>query len=77
VLAHRFFYRWTARLFEVEPFLTEHLSILRAVIDGRIDAAAEEIAAHLMASKRRAMRRIDEVRALVRLEELGYLKPLR
>jgi DNA-binding GntR family transcriptional regulator len=77
LLAHRFFYRWTARLFEVEPFLTEHLSILRAVIDGRIDAAAEEIAAHLMASKRRAMRRIDEVRALVRLEELGYLKPLR
>lgn len=76
LLAHRFFYRWTARLFEVEPFLTEHLAILDRVLAGRIDSAADALGAHLLASKRRAMMRMDQVRRLVRLDDLAYLRPI-
>ncbi|EPX82866.1 Transcriptional regulator [Rubellimicrobium thermophilum DSM 16684] len=75
LLAHRFFYRWTARMFDVEPFLAEHLRILDHVLEGRIDNAAETLDAHLMASKRRAMMRIDLVRAMMQPDDPGYLRP--
>jgi hypothetical protein len=41
LIAHRFLYRWTARMFESEPFLPEHLVIVERLAKSRTtDAAA-------------------------------------
>src|SRR3546814_15513753 len=59
LIAHRFLYRWTPRLFETEPFLPEHREIVERLEDGRVKAAAAALEAHLRVSRDRAIARIE------------------
>lgn len=77
LLAHRFFYRLTARLFDEEPFLREHLAIFHAILEGDTARAANLLGAHLQASEQRASMRIERVRSLVTHAPVIYLEPLR
>src|SRR3546814_10989364 len=62
LIAHRFLYRWTPRLFETEPFLPEHREIVERLEDGRVKAAAAALEAHLRVSRDRAIARIEVIR---------------
>jgi len=61
LIAHRFLYRWTARLFDTEPFLNEHMLILEHLGRGRAKAAASALEKHLKDSRDRAIARIDVI----------------
>jgi DNA-binding GntR family transcriptional regulator len=74
--AHRFFYRWTARMYPREPFLAEHLEIVGRLSRGDVDGAAAGLREHLLASRSRAVERIGQVRGLVVHEPLAYLERL-
>lgn len=76
LIAHRFLYRWTPRLFEREPFLPEHLDIVTHLETGRIDAAAAALDEHLRISHVRAIARVDAVVSQARPDELPYLDRL-
>lgn len=77
LIAHRFLYRWTPRLFEAEPFLPEHLDILERLERGRVAAAAEALENHLRVSRERAIARVEIVMHAFRPEELPYLTRIR
>lgn len=77
LLAHRFFYRLTANMYRVEPFLGEHLDVLERLRLGRLPEAQRSLRAHLMASSERAVERIANVRGLVRLDPISFLDPIR
>ncbi|MGF1553710.1 MAG: GntR family transcriptional regulator [Paracoccaceae bacterium] len=77
--AHRFLYRWSARLFAAEPFLPEHLEIVARLEAGRSAAAAEAMRHHLHVSLERAIVRVDFVVATfdpADLPALGWLEPV-
>lgn len=76
LLAHRFFYQWTARLYETEPFLEEHLAIVDALLAGHVATACTSLRDHLLASRARAVERIARVRDLVRHAPLEYMQSL-
>ena len=76
LVAHRFLYRWTSRLFDIEPFLAEHLAIVRQLERGRISQAAKLLADHLTVSRERAIARIDVIVSEFRAEDLPYLERL-
>lgn len=76
LIAHRFLYRWTPRLFEREPFLPEHLDIVTHLEAGRITAAAAALDEHLRISHIRAIARVDAVVSQARPDELPYLERL-
>lgn len=76
LLAHRYFYRLTAQMYAVEPFLSEHLDVLDAVHAGRMASAQEALKTHLIASSERAAERITKVRGVVRNEPVSFLEPL-
>jgi DNA-binding GntR family transcriptional regulator len=61
LIAHRFLYRWTARLFDTEPFLAEHLVIFERLGAKRVKSAAEALEKHLRDSRDRAIARIDVI----------------
>lgn len=77
LLAHRFFYRLTARLFDEEPFLREHLAILGALLDRDPGRAADLLGAHLRASEHRASIRVERIRSIVIHAPIDYLEPVR
>ena len=77
LLAHRFFYRFTADMYPVEPFLAEHLDVVEHLRQERLPAARDSLRAHLMASSERAVERIANVRGLVRLDPISFLEPIR
>lgn len=74
LIAHRFLYRWTPRLFETEPFLPEHLEIIDRLERGRPDAAAKALEEHLRVSLDRALARIAVVTQEFLPDELAYLE---
>lgn len=76
LLAHRFFYRFTADMYPVEPFLGEHLDVVEHLRQGRLPEAQHALRAHLMTSSERAVERIANVRGLVRLDPISFLEPL-
>jgi DNA-binding GntR family transcriptional regulator len=77
LIAHRFLYRWTPRLFETEPFLPEHREILERLQQGKAAAAAQALEHHLRVSRDRAIARVDVIRRELTPEALPYLERLR
>jgi len=73
LIAHRFLYRWTARLFETEPFLGEHLGVIERLEHGGATEAALALEEHLKASRERAIARIDVVAKAFDPDPLPYL----
>lgn len=76
LIAHRFLYRWTPRIFDTEPFLPEHLEIVAQLEAGRVADAAAALAEHLHVSRERAIARVDHVVREFRPDDLPYLEPL-
>lgn len=76
LIAHRFLYRWTPRLFVSEPFLPEHLEILEQLAGGRVVAAAKALEKHLYDSRERALARVEMIRSEFVAEGLSYLEPV-
>jgi DNA-binding GntR family transcriptional regulator len=74
LIAHRFLYRWTPRLFESEPFLPEHLEIVERLEDGDTAEAAWALEAHLRVSQDRAIARIAVVARELDPDDLPYLE---
>ena len=73
LIAHRFLYRWTARLFETEPFLPEHLDIVDRLERGKADQAAKALERHLRVSRDRAITRIEVIVRQVSPDDLPYM----
>lgn len=73
LIAHRFLYRSTPRLFETEPFLPEHMEIIQQMEAGRIEVAAQALEQHLLVSRDRALARVDVIARGFQCEELSYL----
>lgn len=76
LVAHRFLYRWTPRLFETEPFLPEHMDIVEHLEKGLADDAAQVLEDHLRVSRDRAMTRVDAIVRELDAEDLPYLERL-
>lgn len=76
LIAHRFLYRWTSLLFDQEPFLPEHLDIVRNLEAGKVGQAAHLLESHLRISRDRALARVGVISAGSRPEPLSYLEPL-
>lgn len=74
LIAHRFLYRWTIRLFETEPFLPEHLEIVERMQAGRVADAATALERHLRDSRDRASARVDAIVREFNPEDLPYLE---
>jgi DNA-binding GntR family transcriptional regulator len=76
IVAHRFLYRWTSRLFPTEPFLPEHLEVIECLQAGRIADAAKALEAHLRVSPERLMARVAAIAIGPQPESLPYLDRL-
>ncbi|WP_083469172.1 GntR family transcriptional regulator [Methylobacterium variabile] len=76
LVAHSFLYRWNPAPYPTEPFLPEHLQILRALDAGDTAHATVALEAHLRASLARANARLQAVKRGSRPDPLPYLKPL-
>lgn len=76
LVAHHFLYRQTAHLFETEPFLPEHLSIISHLEQNDVSAACEALVHHLKVSRQRAMLRIEAVANSITPAALPYLEQL-
>jgi DNA-binding GntR family transcriptional regulator len=74
LIAHRFLYRWTARLFETEPFLPEHLVVVERLERGKVAEAAKALERHLRISRERAITRIAAIARRFDPEDLPYLE---
>ena len=74
LIAHRFLYRSTPRLFEAEPFLPEHMEIVDNLEAGRIEMAAQALEQHLLVSRDRAVARVDVIARVFHCEELSCLE---
>jgi DNA-binding GntR family transcriptional regulator len=76
IIAHRFLYRWTSRLFATEPFLPEHLEVIERLAAGRVADAAKALEAHLRVSPDRIMARVEAIATGPQPEPLPYLDRL-
>jgi DNA-binding GntR family transcriptional regulator len=76
LIAHRFLYRWTPRLFDTEPFLPEHLDVILQLGSGQVEKAAKTLEEHLRVSQERAIARVAEVIREFRPDDLPYLERL-
>ncbi|MFC3230465.1 GntR family transcriptional regulator [Marinibaculum pumilum] len=76
LIAHRFLYRWTPRIFDTEPFLPEHLEVVDRLQKGRAQAAGSALARHLEVSRDRAVARVEDVVKRFRPDPLPYLEAL-
>jgi DNA-binding GntR family transcriptional regulator len=76
LIAHRFLYRWIPRLSDTEPFLEEHLRVVKHLEKGQADAAAAALRHHLDVSGARALARVERIRREFRAEGLPYLERL-
>ena len=76
IIAHRFLYRWTSRLFATEPFLPEHLNVIERLEAGRLADAAQALEAHLRVSRDRALSRVDLIARGSQPEPVPYLERL-
>ncbi|TCR64286.1 GntR family transcriptional regulator [Bosea sp. BK604] len=76
LIAHRFLYGAAPRLYEIEPFLPEHIAIVERLEIGAVVAAAELLAEHLACASERAIARIALVAGSFDPQPLPYLEPL-
>ena len=76
IVAHRFLYRWTSRLFATEPFLPEHLEVIERLQAGHLADAARALEAHLRVSRDRAMARVNAIATGPQPDPLPYLDHL-
>ncbi|WP_299808286.1 GntR family transcriptional regulator [uncultured Roseibium sp.] len=76
IIAHRFLYRHTNEMFEVEPFLPEHLEIVEHLQAGDPGKAADALADHLKISLDRSLSRIDMIATYCQPEPLAFLEKL-
>jgi DNA-binding GntR family transcriptional regulator len=76
LIAHRFLYRWTARLFDVEPLIPEHLDVLDRLHAGHVPEAAKALENHLRVSRDRAITRIEVIARGPQPEPISYLARL-
>ena len=76
LIAHRFLYRWTPRLYDSEPFLPEHLEIVTRLQEGRTQEAAKLLERHLRVSRERAIGRIEVIVRQFQPDDLPYLERL-
>jgi DNA-binding GntR family transcriptional regulator len=76
LIAHRFLYRWTPRLFAAEPFLPEHLEIVERLQRGAFQSAALALEDHLRVSRERAIARVDVIVRVFALDDVPYLERL-
>lgn len=76
IVAHRFLYRWTPRLYGSEPFLPEHREIVVHLLAGRVRAAGAALRDHLVVSHERAVTRVASVNRDFAPAELDYMHPL-
>lgn len=76
IIAHRYLYRWTSRLFATEPFLPEHLEIIERLQAGRTVDAAKALEDHLRVSRDRAMARVQMIASGSQPDPLPYLERL-
>lgn len=76
LIAHRFLYRWTARLLETEPLLPEHIEIVDRLQAGHVGEAAKALEHHLKVSRDRAINRIDLIARGTQPDPLRYLERL-
>jgi DNA-binding GntR family transcriptional regulator len=76
LVAHHFLYRRTSDLFESEPFLPEHLTIITRLEQSDVTGACEALVEHLKVSRERAMRRIRAVAVSAAPPDLPYLERL-
>lgn len=77
LIAHSFLYARAPHLYEVEPFLAEHLKVMERAEAGDLAGASRAMEEHLRASRDRAIDRIHAVGADFRPEPLPYLLPMR
>jgi DNA-binding GntR family transcriptional regulator len=77
LIAHRFLYRWTARLFDTEPFLAEHMTVFERLRAQRVTSAAQALEKHLQDSRDRAIARIDVIASGAQPETSPFLERLR
>ncbi|TWG97942.1 DNA-binding GntR family transcriptional regulator [Mesorhizobium sp. J18] len=73
LIAHHFLYRWTARLFDIEPLLPEHIGIIDRLLAERIKDASTALERHLRVSRDRAIARIDVIARGAEPDPLPYL----
>ena len=74
LIAHRFLYRTTTRLYRLEPFLPEHMEIVELLREGAVDAAARALERHLLVSKDRAVDRLKWIRDTASPEDMPHLR---
>jgi DNA-binding GntR family transcriptional regulator len=76
LIAHRFLYRWSPRLFATEPFLPEHMAVVERLEAGAVADAAAALERHLRVSADRAIARIGAVARQFTPDDLPYLERL-
>lgn len=76
LIAHRFLYGAAPRLYEIEPFLPEHIAIVERLEAGAVAAAAECLASHLARASERAIARIALVAGSLDPQPLPYLEAI-
>lgn len=74
LIAHRFLYRTTTRMYRVEPFLPEHLEIVELLRAHAVEDAAGALERHLLVSKGRAVERLDWIRTSESPEDMPHLR---
>ena len=77
LIAHHFLYRWTARMFDSEPFLPEHLEVIELLQADRVEGAARALENHLRQSRDRAIARVGAIAVGPQPDPLPYLERLR
>lgn len=75
LIAHRYLYKWTSKLFPAEPFLPEHTEILNRFAAGNVEEAAVSLELHLRVSRDRAISRIETIARMPPPRPLPYLEP--
>lgn len=57
----------------IDPFLDEHLSVVDALREGRVDAAQKGLHEHLLASNAKSLRNLAGFNATQKVEPVGYI----
>lgn len=76
LVAHHFLYQWTSGLFEYEPFLPEHLEIVKYLQANDLCRAKACWTQHLQISHARTMLRIHSLASTIKPHTLPYLERL-
>lgn len=76
LVANAYLYESTRGPAGPDPFIEEHLAVVRALDAGRVEQAADALEKHLEVASGRVLRRIGSVVDTGHLEPLRYLTPI-